>query len=256
MLKQIIKNMIEENQRAYEKRRAQIISKAEVLNSGWSPNQYSRAGMDSFSPTWGKDDRPHAPFDGYLWEHPVTGSIDEYGGGQYLPYIDDFERMDKPEFTGDFGWWKLRLTSSMLEQLKEISGVQTQEPYKEWPLGKHTIVMAKVRAHASVLDAIKDFSEQFFNDYYANLKTEKGIAPVDKQTITGRIVFTKIEEGFYGDSIKMMVELPNKSTVYGTLPKCIPADHRGNIEFTATFTHKNGDNTHAYYKRPTKASVC
>ncbi|QPI14039.1 hypothetical protein MYO4S_00288 [Serratia phage 4S] len=211
--------------------------------------------MDSFTPTWDKDDRPHAPFDGYLWEHPVTGSLDEYGGGQYLPYVDDFDRMDKPEFTGDFGWWKLRLTLEMYSVLQEHELIETQRPYKQWTVGPHTVVMAKVRAHKAILKLIQEYSEQFFKDYYSNLKTDKGEAPVGKQTIKGRIVFTKVEDGFYGPSAKMMVELPNKSTVYGTLPKCIPLDHRGDIEFTATFNYGN-DTTHSFFKRPTKASVC
>ncbi|AJD81908.1 hypothetical protein YenMTG1_098 [Yersinia phage vB_YenM_TG1] len=74
----------------YKAYRVRVTNRAIELNSGWSATLSGRKSFDKcVDPTWGVDGRPHAPFDGYLWEDPITQEIEAYGGGQYLPYADE-----------------------------------------------------------------------------------------------------------------------------------------------------------------------
>ncbi|AHY25057.1 hypothetical protein AVV36_gp095 [Pectobacterium bacteriophage PM2] len=260
MLTEIIKDMIAQNIKEYQERRQRVTARAVELNSGWCASKTGRESLDKIiEPTWGKDDRPHAPFDGYLWENEV-GEIAEYHGGSYLPYVTEFDRMDKPEYDGDHGWWKLRLTSEMLTELCLLSSstgyIEVQSPYKTWDLEDGTkVVMAKVRAHTKILNKIQDISTDIFNAIYEKLNANKGIAPEGKINVTGRVVSVKTFDDFYGVVSKMTVRLENGSTAYGTLPKCVPLDYRGDISFTAKFTQAVNDNTHSFYKNPSKVEI-
>lgn len=257
MLTEIINVLIEENRKAHQAHRAKVEERAEELNAGWAKSRYGRDSFDKVvSPTWGVDDRPHAPFDGYLWENEL-GEVEAYHAGSYLPYVTELDHLDKPEFTGDFGWWKLRLTFDMYVEIKAIGLIETQTPYKLWDLeGGIKVGMCKVRAHKSILEAIKAHSEQWFSNYYTELNKSKGEAPVGKQTVKGTVVSVKDWMDIYGPVFKMTVRLENGATVYGSLPKAVPADYRGEIEFTATFENAKNDTTHSFFKRPSKVTVC
>lgn len=254
MLTTILEKIIKDNQDAYTARRKSIEAKAVELNKGWAMTKYGREGLVNCEPTWGKDDRPHAPFDGYLWENE-RGEVEAYGGGQYLPYIDEFDRMDKCEYTGDHGWWKLRLTFKMYCELTSLYYIEIQAPYKLWDLGATKAGMCKVRAHTTILKAIQEHSNEVFDNLYAEQNKSKGEAPEGKLRVSGTVVTVKTYEDLYGMVSKMMVRLENGATVYGTLPKGISPEHRGYIEFSATFARAKDDNTHAFFKRPTKCAV-
>ncbi|UOK16777.1 hypothetical protein [Vibrio phage phiKT1024] len=84
----------------------------------------------------------------------------------------------------------------------------------------------------------------------------KGDAPNGKQTIKAKVIGLPIRENYYGIQHKMMIELENKSTAYGSLPaKIIDAEIGDIVELTATFESCEEDKTHAFFKRPTKASI-
>ncbi|ARW57511.1 hypothetical protein FDI23_gp088 [Serratia phage CHI14] len=255
MLNEIITNIIEENRNAYRAHRAKVEERACELNAGWVKTRYGREGFDKVvAPTWGKDDRPHAPFDGYLWENEL-GEVEAYHAGSYLPYTTELEQMDKPEYTGDHGWWKLRLTFDMYLELKAFEYIEMKKPYKLWDLGKTRVGMVEVRAHKTILKAIQEFSQKWFDDYYTTLNADKGEAPMGKLTVKGRVVSVKDWMGDYGPVFKMTVRLENGSTVYGSLPKAVPADYRGEIEFKATFEHAKDDSTHSFFKRPSSVTI-
>lgn len=257
MLKEIITQLIEENREAHRALRAKVEKRAEELNAGWAKTRYSREGFDAVvAPTWGKDDRPHAPFDGYLWENEA-GEVEAYHAGSYLPYVTELDRMDKPEYTGDHGWWKLRLTYMMYAELKSYGWpIVVHHPYKEWELENGIpVVMVEVKAHKNILSAIQEASKAWFNDYYESLKADKGEAPVGRVAVKGRVASVKTFEDFYGVVSKMTVVLENGATVYGTLPKAVPLDYRGEIEFTGTFENAKNDTTHSFYKNPAKVTM-
>ncbi|ANM46447.1 hypothetical protein BI036_gp021 [Morganella phage vB_MmoM_MP1] len=257
MFNELINSLIEARKKAYIEHRQRIIARAEELNAGWMMNSKLQKdlGIRTVQPTEGKDGRLHAPFDGYLWEHPRTGSIDEYGGGQYLPVTDEWDDMEKPDYTFEHGFWKLRLTEEMYISLLGNSYIETKTPYKKWTVSNTPVCMVEVRTHKEILKAIQEYSEKVFDDLYAETKKDKGIAPEGKQTVKGTIVRVKTYEDFYGVTSKMTVELENKSTVYGSLPKCVPLDYRGTIEFKATFEQAKDDNTHAFFKRPSSVEI-
>lgn len=253
-LTDIITQLIEENRNAYHAHRAKVEKRAEELNAGWARTRYGR---DYFAevvqPTWGVDDRPHAPFDGYLWEGE-NGEIEAYGGGQYLPYVNEIERFDKMEYTGDHGWWKIRLTAAMYVELKLFGcPIEVREPYKSWELEDFTtVMMVEVRAHRSILEAIQSHSQETFNIIYDNLKKFKGAAPEGRVVLIGTVRSVKVYEGYYGVEAKMTVVLENGATVYGSVPSSMDIEFRGKVEFTATCTPAKDDNTHAFFKRPSK----
>lgn len=257
MLNEIVMNIIEENRKARQAHRAKVEKRAEELNAGWCKSRYGRDGFDKVvEPTWGIDDRPHAPFDGYLWENEL-GEVEAYHAGSYLPYVTELDNMDKPVYTGEHGWWKLRLTQEMYDEIFEIYGIQFQAPYKRWTMEQTNteVMMVKVRAHQDILKAIQAYSTEWFNKLFESMKEGKGEAPTGKLVVKGRVVSVKTFEDFYGVVSKMTVVLENKSTVYGTLPKCVPLDFRGEIEFSATFEQTRDDKTHAFFKRPVKVKI-
>lgn len=253
----VVTEILDENRKAYQAQRAKVEKRAYELNAGWASTRFGREFFDKIvEPTWGVDERPHAPFDGYLWEHPVTKEVMEYAGGQYLPFVSEVEQFDKPEYTGDHGWWKLRLTYKMFCDLQGLGfPIEIRSPYKTWEVGSTQVCMCQVRAAKAVLVAIQEHSEQVFKDLYADMNKDKGVAPTGKVVVTGKIQSVKTFDDFYGPVSKMLVVLENGATVYGSLPKAIPIDHRGMISFSATFEHAKDDNTHAFFKRPTKAEV-
>ena len=82
--------------------------------------------------------------------------------------------------------------------------------------------------------------------------------------VRGRIAaFKTINRGSFhyydaGVDFKMLVELENKSTVWGSQISSlidVDADIGDLIEFTATFTQAENDDTHSFYKRPSKAKI-
>lgn len=253
-LTEIISALVEENRVARQAHRAKVEKRAEELNAGWAKTRFGREYFDKVvAPTWGKDDRPHAPFDGYLWENEL-GEVEAYHAGSYLPYVTEFDSLDKPEYTGDHGWWKLRLTQAEYKELREYGyPLEVRIPYKEWKLQDGTdVVMAEVRAHKSILEAIQEHSKQVFDNIFNELNKNKGDAPEGRVTVSGTVTSVKVYEDYYGVQCKMMVVLENGATVYGSLPKSIPFEYRGKVRFTATFELAKDDKTHAFYKRPSK----
>jgi len=93
-------------------------------------------------------------------------------------------------------------------------------------------------------------------------KAKKGTAPKGRQTIEGTIVSITMQASEYGRQLKMMVELGNRSTVWGTIPVKIFKDREAanglaglKIQFEAEFCPTAEDKTHAFFKRPTKVRV-
>jgi hypothetical protein len=89
----------------------------------------------------------------------------------------------------------------------------------------------------------------------------KGEAPEGRCVVKGKILCLKAVEGerfsYYDSGItyKMLVELENLSTVWGSQPSNIGDAEVGDaVQFTATFERAQDDSTHAFYKRPSKFS--
>lgn len=96
--------------------------------------------------------------------------------------------------------------------------------------------------------------------------------PEGRITVTGEIVSTKMQDGDYGSTFKMLVKLTDGNKVWGTVPGSLEdltfstinddntvtdgIDLRGQtITFTATFEVSKNDEHFGFFKRPTKVSV-
>jgi len=91
-------------------------------------------------------------------------------------------------------------------------------------------------------------------------KAAKGEAPSGKVHVVAKILSTKTVRSMYGSQFKMLAELDNGATVWGTFPNklfdLIEGELKGAaIEFDADFEPVKGDATHAFFKRPTKVKV-
>ena len=83
----------------------------------------------------------------------------------------------------------------------------------------------------------------------------KGLAPEGRQTVTGTILSTKLVEGFYGSTLKMLLKLENNSRVWLTVPSKATADRGDSITVTATFEVSKDDKSFAFGKRPSLVNV-
>ena len=83
----------------------------------------------------------------------------------------------------------------------------------------------------------------------------KGPAPEGRQTVTGVILSTKVVEGFYGSTLKMLVKLENNSRVWLTVPSKAAADRGDTITVAATFEVSKDDVSFAFGKRPSLVNV-
>ena len=85
----------------------------------------------------------------------------------------------------------------------------------------------------------------------------RGLAPVGRQKVCGKVLSTKIVESTFGSSLKMLVELENHSKVWVTVPAAADVDKDANVEFTATFELSNTtpDPHFAFGKRPSNLKI-
>jgi len=91
--------------------------------------------------------------------------------------------------------------------------------------------------------------------------------PAGRQTVTGEVVSTKMQDSIYGSTLKMLVKLADGNKLWGTVPSSLEdacydqatgetSDLRGaTVTFTATFEVSRDDEHFGFFKRPTKASV-
>lgn len=83
----------------------------------------------------------------------------------------------------------------------------------------------------------------------------KGDAPEGRVTVTGVILSTKVVEGFYGSTVKMLLKLENNSRVWLTVPSKSGAERGDTITVTATFEVSKDDKSFAFGKRPSLVGV-
>jgi len=83
----------------------------------------------------------------------------------------------------------------------------------------------------------------------------KGPAPEGRQTVSGVVLSTKVQEGAYGSVRKMLVKLANASRVWVTVPSKLAVNRNDAITFSATFEVSKDDKSFAFGSRPTVVSV-
>lgn len=228
-------------------------------------------------PIVSKTGRLHAPIDGYrlpendedwLKDHNMLVT-ETYAKGQFLPmtFNDEQYMVYKPNHKFKLEHkTRIKVPFYIAEHL-----MQYVPEFNIYEIGTGSSWEYKGVKQCYVY--IKAFKKQYLNifknviqDYMDSFKEEvpkniKGVAPTGKVEVTGRVISKKDVET-YNDgynvsySTKAMIVLENESTIYGTIPSKISDCEKGDIiTFTATFTHAHDDNTHSFYKRPSKAKI-
>lgn len=228
-----------------------------------------RAAEDNsgMEPTIDRFGRMHAPCDGYHWEERI------FPAGAYLPLPADvweylFEMgVQYKNFSG-VGICKSRVktTVSGADEITEAcSGYAKTSKGRVWDDNETCYLYIETK-YKGLNELIENYNKE--KDEELRLEKErlaeerrknKGVAPEGRVKVKGKVLHVKedVQDEYYGIVVtyKVLVELDNKATVYGTLPKALLSAETGDeVEFTATFTQAEGDQTHAFYKRPSKAS--
>lgn len=249
---QLLTDLNEHNIRANNSRSA-MIKRMNAINN---------TDIDPIVSTTG---RLHAPIDGYQLPDDDTS----YAKGQFLPMT--FNNDEYMVYTPSYKFkleYKTRIkvpvyiAEHLLDYVPQFNlyeiGVGSSWEYKGVKQC-YVYIKAFKKQYLNIFNKV-------INNYMESFKEEvpkviKGVAPVGKVEVTGTVISLKPVET-YNDgynvswSTKAMVVLDNKSTVYGTIPSKISDCEKGDIiTFTATFTHAQDDETHSFYKRPSKAKI-
>ena len=217
------------------------------------------------APTIDDNGRFHAPCDGYSWLQEV------YPAGAFPPFPPGYSDSAPLDVAGGATGKKSRVvtTVSELPSIKNaIAHHATVTAGKTWSDGVSCYVYIQ-SPRKGLHTAISAWNDSQVTQKVAEAAQKvaepakaKGTAPTGRQSVTGVVLAIKEVQGpsfsYYdcGLSYKLMIELPNGATVYGSRPGSLCDVEVGQtVEFTATFEQADGDETHAFYKRPSKARI-
>jgi hypothetical protein len=239
---------------AYKKRRAQIVERMKVANQG-------------VPPVVGSDGSLHAPFDGYVAFSVKTEKAGVYGGGQYIPGSSDADAVERSPLVTR----KINVPLSLFNEIKASKGglfhLIRWEGKRSWVDRHYGIEVINVWFEADewLVNQLEKFVYGFFDSLPVAEEPVKvkGLAPVGDHEVEGLVLSVKAQESAYGPSLKMLVELGNNATVWGTAPTALLSaaveagkDLRGAVvSFQASFTPAQDDARHAFFKRPKGAKV-
>ena len=214
------------------------------------------------SPSMDCTGRLHAANDGFS---DVSGQF--YVKGQFIPIPWSAQEDAFFMIPNTKNWEKrLKLSGEILDEIlenlnTELDGIElsTGKVFKQNDTNNaYLYIKASSQGYLNIaFDYFKEvMEEQLKKIEESKPKVIKGLAPEGKQRILGTILGMPIVEGYYGYAYKVFIELENKSTVYGTLPSKISHAEIGDkVAFTSTFTVAEDDDTHAFFKRPTKPEI-
>lgn len=200
---------------------------------------------DDMPPTVDCNGRLHAPVDGYMYDDVA------YRAGEYLhnPYYDS------GVFRANRSMPSVRVRGNVsdFEAIRDALKAYAEVSHGTvWGEGDCYFYVKTTRK--SLINAIESFSAPKVRKVRDT--SEKGVAPVGKAMVQGKIVMYKNVRNAYGITTKCMIVLDNGATVWGTIAKAITDAAIGSmVEFTATFEQARDDATHAFFKRPSKARV-
>lgn len=123
-------------------------------------------------------------------------------------------------------------------------------------------VKAKLEKFGSLSDAQVAMVLKIAKEAAERAATEPTPVPVPegRQVLKGTILTVKLQESFYGDTLKMLVQVPTEEgafKVWGSVhSSLLDEDLRGRlVQFTATVERSDKDEAFGFYKRPTKATL-
>lgn len=150
--------------------------------------------------------------------------------------------------------------------------------YEEWAANvdngeKNPFVRAMAEALRFVSAADRPFTAHMISTTRKAMEDRIAAAAADaakpaivegRIVITGKVVSTKVVEGDYGTSYKMLVEDAEGRRVYGSIPSSFWSDIDGSVldeikgrtvTFTGTVEASKDDKSFGFFKRPTKATI-
>jgi hypothetical protein len=253
----------------FQAKRERVVARACELNDGKEPVEDAQ-GMF------------HAPCDGYKFVMAGNGFVGGgekiYAGGEYLP----LDNADKPGlrvcFNRKFLFPKLLWEDSFFQRWLHDNGFgvsySVDDGVVRFWIGKvwnnrdtgldnlYVWLSAPVWELNHLETILNSHYEQDVEDKPVEAKPVKGNAPVGHVQVCGKVLVTKVQDSMYGPSLKMLVELGNLATVWGSMPASLKnaedgledRDIRGHVvSFEADFELANGDDSHSFFKRPKKA---
>lgn len=252
--------LIEERNEIKRKHKERLLSVYKEENQGLSPN------VDH-------NGRFHAPIDGYVIPEEISKNFDLkgkedviWGKGEFLPVFLTAEEMSelKPYDPNDYkNSVKVKCTKKEYEDF-----VSFYASNKDFDL--KTLICD--------LKSGKEFLVEGVEHQYVYFKTPQFYAKRIQKEIDRKLEESREEERKYKGKLllngdvqvvgniirtiiktidgaierKCIVELENKSTLYGTLPAKVDDDYRGKISFMAKVSVSSQDDTHGFYSRPKK----
>ena len=246
------------------------LAQAESTRKGRLTRLMARASdlNDGVEPVVGIDGRLHAPHDHYNW---VWAVIDDNGfvvaehetvamGGEYLPTGEPKPGCDRTNTS--------RITYVPAEMAQEI----VDALQGDLSIGHGSIFDGRdgQACHLYVDTVCKDVVTMI-SDYVeapqkaaeaereATRQAEHAAAedvPEGRVEIAGVIVSTRVDDGFYGRVIKMLVRDDRGFKLWGTLPASLEdAETGSHVSFTATVTPSDDDPKFGFFKRPAKGVI-
>ena len=236
------------------------IKKNIVMNGDVEP-VYSEAGI-------------HAPCDNYLWEwniyhnlgYLITTIEDTFMAGEFLPW-DKKENLWMQTFAAKRTGSPLRRVTyitvdradAVIEALSGIVNIHTGKPF-EGRDGEQMVYVYIDERCKDVADAIEAYLVAPRDAAAAAAKGAQEAeyeaaepCPTGRVAITGDVLTTKLQEGYYGDTWKMLIKDDRGFKVWGSIPSSLDVSRGDRVTFMAAVEPSEDDEKFGFFKRPTKA---
>ena len=218
----------------------------------------------------------HAPCDNYYWEwclYDSDGAVEavldgEFMAGEFLPWSKQIKLFCSDYADKRTGSPLRRVTyitperaDAVIEALSGIVDIHTGKPFEDRD-GEQMVYVYIDERCKDVADAIESYLEApkvaAAAAQRAAEQAELDAAepcPTGRIEIVGEILATKLQEGYYGSTWKMLVKDDRGFKVWGSIPKDIYAKRGFRVMFFAAVEPSADDDKFGFYKRPTKAYI-
>ena len=215
-----------------------------------------------------------APCDNYYWEWYLfdrDGVVEkEFDGvfmaGEFLPWSKQIKLFCSDYADKRTGSPLRRVTyitperaEAVIEALSGIVDIHTGKPFEDRDGDRMVYVYIDERCK-DVADAIQSYLEApkvaAAAAQRAAEQAELDAAepcPTGRVEITGEILTIKLQEGYYGDTWKMLVKDDRGFKVWGSIPSSLHASRGVRVSFMAAVEPSADDDKFGFFKRPTKA---
>jgi hypothetical protein len=216
----------------------------------------------------------HAPCDHYHWQWylfdrdgHVEAELDGvFMAGEFLPWSKQIKLFCSDYAEKRTGSPLRRVTyitveraDAVIEALSGIVNIHTGKSFEDRD-GEQMVYVYIDERCKDVADAIESYLEApkvaAAAAQRAAEQAELDAAepcPTGRVEITGKILTIKLQEGYYGDTWKMLVKDDRGFKVWGSIPSSLHATRGARVTFMAAVEPSRDDDKFGFYKRPTKA---